>query len=168
MRSRRPSPRSRAAAAVAALALAATACSSGGGTDQNLADIVAAQGEAQEAIRQRLVELEDGVSSVLSVDQAGEFQGVNEALTTIQESVASLDTLSADLAERLETAETDLTAATTQAADVDGQLDALGEQLASLISSVDLLQDSLDGLRDDLGSLETQFQRHRDDDAHGG
>lgn len=134
-----------------------TACRAPAADTAGLRDAVEAQAQAQESMRSRLAELDQQVSSLLSIDAASQLRTLGVAVDDVATEVASIRT---DLDDGLRTASEDRT-------DLRGDLSAVSASLDDLTSTVNALRASLELLDEDLGSLETQFRTHRDDpDAH--
>lgn len=148
---------SRLTATLAAAPLAAFllgACTGSGSTDSGLADNVRAQAEAQDALRERVKEVEDQVAAVLSRDDITDFR-------TMQEAIDELRTRLDEMGQQLSDAEV---AAEDRTATVDATLAQLTEDLESVTAAMAQLQADLQQLREDHESLQVQFQTHRSDD----
>lgn len=141
-------------ATVVLAALLLGACSSSGSTDPGLADSVRAQAEAQDALRERVSEVEDQVAAVLSRDDITDFRNMQEALDELR---TRLDEMSQQIGDAEIAAE-------DRAATVDATLTQLTEDVESLTAAVAGLQADLQQLREDHESLQVQFQTHRTDD----
>lgn len=137
-----------------AVALTAGACSGSGG-DLGLADTVRAQGEAQEALRGRVGDIEDQIEAVLSRDEITDFRTVQETLEALQtrldEVASEVDTLS--------------TQAEDRSATVDAAMTELADEVAALTAAIGALDAELQQLREDHESLLRQFTTHRSDDS---
>lgn len=131
------------------------ACSSSGSGDSGLADTVRAQGEAQDALRVRVGDIEDQISAVLSRDDITDFR-------TMQETLESLQTRLDELAAALDAADV---AAEDRTATVDATLAQLTSDVEALTAAVAQLDAELQQLREDHESLQVQFQTHRADDS---
>jgi peptidoglycan hydrolase CwlO-like protein len=131
------------------------ACASSGSSDSGLGDTVRAQGEAQDALRVRVGDIEDQISAVLSRDDITDFR-------TMQDTVASLQTRLDELAAALDAAGV---AAEDRTATVDATLGQLTSDVQALTAAVAQLDAELQQLREDHESLQVQFQTHRTDDS---
>lgn len=132
-----------------------TACSGSGSGDSGLADAVRAQGEAQDALRVRIGDIEDQISAVLSRDDVTDFR-------TMQETVESLQTRIDELSAALDAANV---AAEDRTATVDATLAQLTSDVEALTAALAQLDGELQQLREDYESLQVQFQTHRADDS---
>jgi peptidoglycan hydrolase CwlO-like protein len=131
------------------------ACASSGSSDSGLGDTVRAQGEAQDALRVRVGDIEDQISAVLSRDDITDFR-------TMQDTVATLQTRLDELAAALDAAGV---AAEDRTATVDATLGQLTSDVQALTAAVAQLDAELQQLREDHESLQVQFQTHRTDDS---
>lgn len=146
---------------VASLLLAVTAalasCSDSGGNNSGLSDTVRAQGEAQEALRARIGDIEGQISAVLSRDEITDFREMQEALDAMQ---TRLD----EMSQKLDDA---AVAAEDRGATVDATLAQLTSDVEALTAAMARLDGEIQQLREDHESLRVQFQTHRtDDDRH--
>jgi phage shock protein A len=144
---------------LASLLIAATAllssCSDSGSSNAGLSDTVRAQGEAQEALRARISEIEGQISAVLSRDEVTDFRTMQEALDAMQ---TRLDEMGQRLDEAAVTAE-------DRGATVDAALAQLASDVEALTAAMARLDGEMQQLREDHESLQVQFQTHRTDDS---
>jgi chromosome segregation ATPase len=121
---------------LAAIVAVVSACSSGPSATDRLVDNVAAQGEAQEALRQRFDDLEAQLQSVRTNDPQTELRGLASLLEELTATVTGL-------ASDLETNATQDAGRDDAVAQVRAGLDELAQTVGDLRATIETLDDEL-------------------------